>query len=96
MSKLPAKRARARGDWQLQEAKAQFSKVFRLARSRGPQRITRHGKEAVVMIAAEEFERLSRRASQPRSLVEFFKVSPLAGSGIDLERARDYGPPSRL
>ena len=77
--------------WQLQAAKARFSEVFRRARSEGPQWITRQGKEAVVMVPAEEFERLVERAKQPRSLVEFFAESPLARAGIDLERTPDYG-----
>lgn len=82
---------RQTNDWQLQDAKARFSEVFRLARSRGPQRITRHGKEAVVVIPAEQFEQLSGRTRQPRSLAEFFAKSPLPGSGINLERKPDYG-----
>ena len=84
-----------RGDWQLQDAKARFSEVFQLARSRGPQRITRHGKEAVVVVPAEEFERLSGRSRQG-GLVEFFAKSPLAGSGIKLERMTDFGRPVDL
>jgi antitoxin Phd len=83
------------GEWQLQDAKAQFSEVFRRARSRGPQRITRHGKDAVVVIPAEEFERLTGR-KRKGSLIEFFAKSPLAGSGINLERVRDYGRPVDL
>jgi prevent-host-death family protein len=81
----------AENEWQLQEAKARLSEVFTLARSRGPQRITRHGKEAVVMLPAEEFERLTDRSRQPRSLVEFFSASPLSRSGIRLDRKPDYG-----
>ena len=81
----------AKREWQLQDAKAQFSEVFRLARTHGPQRITKHGKEAVIVLPEEEFKRLSRRARQPRSLVRFFAESPLAGSGIRLARDRDYG-----
>lgn len=77
--------------WQLQTAKAQFSEVFRRARERAPQIVTRQGKEAVVIVAIEEFDRLSRRAAQPKSLSKFFAGSPLAGSGIDLERKPDYG-----
>lgn len=77
--------------WQLQTAKARFSEVFRLARTEGPQWITRLEKEAVVMLPAEEFENLTVRAGQPRSLVEFFAESPLAKSGIKLKRPRDYG-----
>lgn len=91
-----AKRTAIEGEWQLQEAKARFSEVFRQARSQGPQRITRHGKEAVVVMPAEQFERLSRRGRQPRRLVEFFAKSPLAGSGIRLDRAPDYGWPVDL
>jgi prevent-host-death family protein len=77
--------------WELQTAKAQFSEVFRRARERAPQVVTRQDKEAVVIVAIEEFERLTRRAAQPKSLSKFFADSPLAGSGIDLERKRDYG-----
>ena len=77
--------------WQLQTAKARFSEVFRRARTEGPQWITRQEKEAVVMLPAEEFENLTARAGQPRSLVQFFAESPLAKSGIKLKRTPDYG-----
>jgi hypothetical protein len=43
------------------------------------------------VVPAEEYERLSARARRPKSLIEFFAKSPLAGSGISLERGRDYG-----
>ena len=72
-------------------AKARFSEVFRRARTEGPQWVTRRGKEAVVILPAEDFERLTARARQPKSLVQFFAESPLANSGIDLERTPDYG-----
>jgi len=77
-------------EWQLQEAKARFSEVFRLARERGPQRVTKHGREAVVIIPAEEYAQILA-AKRSESLVEFFANSPLRDSGIDLERVRDYG-----
>jgi antitoxin Phd len=77
--------------WQLQTAKAQFSEVFRRARSEGPQLVTRQGKEAVVILPAEEFDRLSMRSRQPQSLVQFFADSPLAKVKIDLKRKRDFG-----
>src|SRR5437763_8093584 len=77
--------------WRLQEAKARFSEVFRRARAEGPQWITRRGKEAVVILPAELFEQLTARARQPKRLVQFFAESPLANSGIDLERIADYG-----
>jgi antitoxin Phd len=77
--------------WQLQTAKARFSEVFRRARAEGPQWVTRQNKEAVVILPAEEFARLARRASQPASLVRFFAESPLVGAGLDLTRRPDYG-----
>jgi prevent-host-death family protein len=84
-------RLRSGSEWQLQTAKARFSELFRKALADGPQRITRHGRDTVVVVAADEFDRLTRRSKQPESLVEFFRKSPLVGSGIDLERERDFG-----
>ncbi len=49
----------------------------------------RQDREAVVMLPAEEFERLTGRAQQPHS--KFFAESPLAKAPIDLERKPDYG-----
>jgi antitoxin Phd len=77
--------------WQLQTAKARFSEVFQLARSQGPQVITRQGKDAVVMLPIEQFDRLVVRARQPESLVKFFRESPLVGLELDLERDKDTG-----
>lgn len=47
-----------RGRWRLQDAKARFSELVRLARSEGPQRVTLHGRDAVVVVDAEEFLQL--------------------------------------
>src|ERR1017187_1582348 len=82
--------------WQLQTAKARFSELFRRARSEGPQYVTRGGKEAVVIVPVEEFDRLTARTRQPQSLVEFFAQSPLAGVDLDLERKPDYGRKVKL
>ncbi len=77
--------------WQIQTAKARFSEVFRLARTEGPQLITRQGKEGVVMIPVEQFDQLLSRSHQPKSLVQFFRESPLVGLDLDLERDSDTG-----
>jgi antitoxin Phd len=77
--------------WQVQTAKAKFSEVFRRARTEGPQLITRQGKEGVVMIADEQYQQLVGKSHQPKSLVEFFRESPLVGIDLDLERAKDEG-----
>ncbi|HWZ59106.1 MAG TPA: type II toxin-antitoxin system Phd/YefM family antitoxin [Gemmatimonadaceae bacterium] len=88
----PAMRAPRAGEpWQLQTAKARFSELFRRARADGPQWVTRHETESVVVLPVEQYEQLTRRAQQPRSLVQFFAESPLAGAALDLDRPRDYG-----
>ena len=74
--------------WQLQDAKNRFSELVRKAREEGPQVITLHGRDAVVVVSASEYGELSR----PRgSLVDFFRKSPLVGVGLDLTRSRDTG-----
>ena len=45
----------APSSWKLQDAKARFSEVVRRAQSEGPQRVTVHGKDAVVVISAQEY-----------------------------------------
>ena len=75
--------------WNLHEAKARFSELFRRTRDVGPQRVLRRGGEAVVMVQAEEFDRLTERMKQPGSLVEFFRSAPTGGKPLDLTRRRD-------
>lgn len=79
--------------WQLHEAKARFSELFRRTRDDGPQRVVRQGGEAVVVVQAEEFDRMFDRmmelAKQPASLVEFFQSAPTGGKALDLTRKRD-------
>ena len=87
----PASLRSAGESWQIQSAKARFSELFRRARTEGPQRITRQGKEGVVMVAEEQYDRLVGKSNQPKSLVQFFRQSPLVGVELDLERDRDAG-----
>lgn len=81
--------------WQLQTAKAQFSELFRRARTEGPQVVTRQGKERVVVLRAEQFAQLTKRARQ-KSLVRFFAESPLARVTLDLSRDLDSGREIKL
>jgi prevent-host-death family protein len=73
--------------WQLQEAKNKFSQVAEEAALYGPQRVTKRGKDALVILSVADYERLQRRKTD---LVRFLKESPLRGSGIDAHRDR-YG-----
>jgi len=47
--------------WTVAEAKAKFSEVIDRAQSDGPQTITRNGRTTAVVVAAEEWERKTRR-----------------------------------
>src|SRR6202453_1153274 len=86
-----ARRTAPNASWQLQAAKARFSELFRRARSEGPQLITRQGKEGVVMISDEQYEQLVGKAHQPKSLLQFFRESPLVGLELNLDRDQDEG-----
>lgn len=72
--------------WSLAEAKAHFSEVVDGALTKGPQVITRRGRKAVVVVAAEEWE---RKAQRHGTLADFFAASPLRESGLELERPQD-------
>jgi prevent-host-death family protein len=74
--------------WTVAEAKAKLSEVMERAEKEGPQQITRHGEEAVVVVSAEEWERKTKRKG---NLAEFFANSPLRGAALDLKRRKD-GP----
>jgi prevent-host-death family protein len=56
----PRRRHRDRrpGRWLLQDAKARFSELVRRVRTEGPQHVTVHGRDEVVVVAADEFRRL--------------------------------------
>ena len=73
--------------WQLQEAKNKFSSLVDKAHHDGPQIVTKHGKESVVIITVEDFQKLSKPKDD---LVSFFKNSPL--STIRLDLTRDKSP----
>jgi prevent-host-death family protein len=45
--------------WQLQKAKSHFSELIELTLKEGPQLVTRRGEEAVVVVAAQDYRRLS-------------------------------------
>jgi prevent-host-death family protein len=77
--------------WSVAEAKAKLSEVIEKAQTSGPQCITRRGKEAVVVVSAEEWNRKTKRRE---SLAEFLLASPLRGSDLDIRRSDD--PPRKI
>lgn len=71
--------------WQLQEAKQKFSKLVQRALTEGPQAVTRHGETAVVVVSAEEFQRLT--GGKP-DFIDFLLSCPDFGQ-LEIERATD-------
>lgn len=81
------------GTWTVAEAKAKLSEVIDQALSLGPQIVTRSGRKAVVIVAAEEWDRKTRRKG---NLAEFFATSPLRESGLEIQRSKDDLRPTDL
>ena len=64
-----------RSRWRLQDAKARFSELVRLAHSHGPQHVTLHGRDSVVVVDAVEFHRL-KGARTGQLLIDALQASP--------------------
>jgi prevent-host-death family protein len=77
------------GRWPLQDAKAHFSELVRRVRSDGPQLVTVHGRDEVVVVAAEEFRRLKGDRTGA-ALIAALQESPYRD--IDLEPRRERLP----
>ncbi len=77
------------GYWLLQDAKARFSELVRKVRSEGPQHVTVHGRDEVVVIAAEDFRRL-KGSITGKALIEAVQASP--HRDIDIEPRRSPLP----
>jgi prevent-host-death family protein len=72
-------------NWQVQEAKQRFSELVRRTLEEGPQVVTRHGEEVVVVVAADEY----RRSQEARpSFVEFLMSGPDFDQ-LDLTRSQE-------
>jgi len=75
------------GRWLLQDAKARFSELVRRAKSDGPQLVTVHGRDEVVVVSTEEFRRLKGELTG-KALVELMRSSPLREIDIEPRGAR--------
>jgi prevent-host-death family protein len=76
----------------LTDAKAHLSQLVQAALEGEPQRIIRHGREAVVVVAADAYDAAARPR---RSLAELF--APLRGVSLDIDRPKeDNREPPRL
>ena len=89
MKRPKSGRSRPGNLWRLQDAKAKLSEVVRQARQRGPQRVTLHGRDAVVVVRAEEYDRMQRPVSG-RDIVAALAASPMAD--VNFERLSVKSP----
>ena len=77
-----------KGRWKLEDAKARFSELVRRAGSEGPQTVTVRGREAAVVLSAEDYGKLRSPENRP-PLLDFLRSIDLGG--LDLTREPDYG-----
>jgi prevent-host-death family protein len=75
------------GRWLLRDAKARFSELVRRVRTEGPQHVTVHGRDEVVVIAAEEFRRLKGDVTGA-ALVDAIQASPYRDVELEPRRSR--------
>ncbi|MFI5454051.1 MAG: type II toxin-antitoxin system prevent-host-death family antitoxin [Isosphaerales bacterium] len=73
-------------EWNLADAKNKFSEVVNLALTEGPQRVRRR-KDTVVVVSAEEFERL---VGQRPAFKDYLSQGE-SFDGLNLERDRSLG-----
>jgi len=88
-AKKPSPSPRSPKRWPLQDAKARFSELVRRVRSEGPQLVTVHGRDEVVVVAADEFRRLKGERTG-RSLIDALQASP--SRKVEIEPARRRMP----
>jgi antitoxin Phd len=77
-----------KSSWPMQDAKNRLCELVERAATEGPQTITKHGREAAIVISMRDFKRM---AAPSGSLMEFFRKSPLFGVELDLSRPKDVG-----
>ncbi len=77
------------GPWRLQDAKARFSELVRRVHTEGPQHVTLHGREEVVVVAADDFRRLKGERTG-EALVAAMQASPYRE--IEIEPRREPMP----
>ncbi len=80
---------KGRGPWQLRDAKAHLSEVVDRVHKEGPQRVTVRGKKEVVIVTADEFQKLKGEITGQR-LLDVLAASPLRD--VEIERLSTKSP----
>ncbi|MBJ6723336.1 type II toxin-antitoxin system Phd/YefM family antitoxin [Geomesophilobacter sediminis] len=71
--------------WRLQNAKARFSELVRRAKSEGPQHVSVHGRDEVVVISEEEYQRL-QGGMTGQALIDAMQASPYRELELEPQR----------
>ena len=72
--------------WQVQEAKMKLSELIENAMTLGPQKITKRGKDAVIVLSVDEYSKLKKPKD---TLIDFFKKAPKFN--LEDNRQTDFG-----
>lgn len=80
--------------WRLEEAKARFSQVVEQALKGLPQRVTRRGKDAVVVVSAEKWDAIHGEGLKAAEL--FKNVPRFDDFELDLDRGEEIFPDREL
>jgi len=74
--------------WKLQDAKARLSELIRRARTGEVQRVTLHGRDAVVILDPTRYE--FKEKAEPKTLAGFFERSRRYAVPDDVEFERPF------
>ena len=69
--------------WAAAQAKARFAELIRKAQTEGPQTVTQHGRDAVVVLSVEEFRKLRSKKPKP-GLKEWIQAMPKSDAFADI------------
>jgi len=77
-------------EWQLQDAKNQFSKVVQKARHEGPQIVTLRGERTAIVLSAHDYDAL--RAGRPTLVDDLLGGPPWGDDFADAIQVRTKTP----
>lgn len=75
--------------WPVQDAKARFSELLERCVRDGPQKVTRRGKDAAVVVSATEWERLNRQA--PMTIKEWLLAEHPRYDDFEIPERKSFG-----
>lgn len=77
--------------WRISDARANMADVFRLARSRGPQRIVKRGEGAVIVVAEEAWKAEAMTPERRAAWAKWLTSMP-----VDIEAELPERRPARV